>query len=179
MAMKNPPTPRASSSAEGEEDLSLLRAEIEAAAAGRSHPGDGALVDADTEARGDEGGEARAFFRARRWRDLLGPEAARGLEEHAPFLSAAGFAYFLPAILLHALDRDGVDGVLVARVRSFTAETAIVLRTAERRVTVAVLEHLAKAYDHPGLERNLARQTLNDLRAHLAGTEPGTVHDAP
>lgn len=136
-------------------------------------------MDADTEARGDEGGEARLFFRGRRWGDLLEPEAAPALEEHAPFLSAAGFAYFLPAILLHALERNGVDAVLIARVRSFAAETAAVLRPAERRVTVAVLERLAKAYDHPGLERNPARQALDDLRVHLAGTEPGTAHDAP
>lgn len=142
----------------------FLQAEIRAAFADHAYPGDERLVDPVDGCGGAEPEQTRLYFQNKDWREVAAGDPTP-LRDVLGFLSFEGFAYYLPAFLLHSFDVDdpGQPGdTVIHRLWSFPEEISSHLSPREKQATVQALEYLAGEYDAHGMERNEARWALDD-----------------
>ncbi len=132
-----------------------LSREIEAAFSWRPHPGDDKAI-AVRRSSGVEGESAWRFFGGKHWQEILRSPHDIEVRDNMGLLTFEGFVYYLPAFLTLSLDVDEyfeVGDQLVSSLWSFPEEVSSLLKPAERRAVVHVLQHLSEAYEKMRLPR--------------------------
>ena len=94
-------------------DSGGLRRQIEIAFAHRPYPGDDGIALTQPGCPGYEGDDVRALLAGRDWRDLswsdLYMDPRQAYASLGSFMTVPGFAYYLPAFLLLAIESDPDD----------------------------------------------------------------------
>jgi hypothetical protein len=166
--------------------IEKIREEVRAAFAGRPYPGDDNIALRQPGCPGYEGEGVERFFRGKDWREITVESIMENreldLNAFIFFLTADGFVYYLPALLVMSLDIDGLPFDLGEALalnltppppharegwREQFSRMVGLFTPDEKRVVVHALEYLAAEYEKRLYVTNLARKALDSYWGHL------------
>lgn len=171
-----------------------LEQEIRSAFDSRPHPGDDRVALGEPGCPGDEREDVAQFFDGKDWRQITLGSIIEGRQVQPSsflfFMSAEGFVYYLPALLLASLESDErfdlgeplafkltpppstseatADAGLEAWGKQFTQITSA-LTPQENRVVMRVLQYLAREYESRSYTTNQAQVALDSYWSRFDG----------
>ena len=160
------------------DEIEKLDHEIRAAFAERPYPGDEKIVHRRPGCRGREAEETWERFRGKDWSEIISLGQEWTVGEDVVWLTLEGFAYYLPPLLILSLDLDcpfGPDSELVSRLWTYPEEISVLLKPAEKRAVIHVLEYLSYEYDRRNYVRNDPYVALDHYWAYFTDAELGLV----